>query len=51
MPPKTHPDTDKAVKAVSAGTMTGYAAAKKYNLDPSTVYKALKKIEIERRKK
>ncbi len=40
--PKTHPDTEKAIKLVDEGKVTAYAAALKYHLSPSTVYKALK---------
>lgn len=41
--PKTHPDTEKALRLVNEKGYTCYKAAGKYGLSPSTVYKAFNK--------
>ena len=35
--------TEQALKAIAAGKLNPYAAAKKYGLAPSTIYRALAK--------
>jgi hypothetical protein len=35
--------TEQALKAIDAGKLTPFAAAKKYKLAPSTIYRALAK--------